>query len=391
MTPDTLLQRLLRQLGLYHPHEQRLSAITLQQRLKVVCAAFIALGLVAQVSSTLLAGSSYILLLASMGASAVLLFGIPNSPLARPWVFLAGHLFPATIGLACSHLFNNFPLMAATTIAVVLFVMYLLECMHPPGGATALVPVIATTAGPAPGLEFLLYPVGLNLLVMLSCALLLQRYWLKAKTTLEGPGAPATADAKPLDRLQLQHSDLASAIESLDRVLDISETDLLQLYHKAQQHAFSRHSQLLCRDIMAKDLLTITSETPLQTAWQLLRRHKVSMLPVIDQQRQLVGIFTLVDVVKDLTESDLISFRTQILSWFKPKSDSKRATVGDWMNRQLVTVNETDHIAALIPLLAHNGLHQVPVLNAAQQLCGIITQSDLLATLIQQQPLQQAV
>ncbi len=68
MTPDTLLQRLLSQLGLYHPHEQRLSAITLQQRLKVVCAAFIALGLVAQVSSTLLAGSSYILLLASMGS-----------------------------------------------------------------------------------------------------------------------------------------------------------------------------------------------------------------------------------------------------------------------------------------------------------------------------------
>ncbi len=103
--------------------------------------------------------------------------------------------------------------MAATTIAVVLFVMYLLECMHPPGGATALVPVIATTAGPAPGLEFLLYPVGLNLLVMLSCALLLQRYWLKAKATSEGPGTPATEDAKPLDRLQLQHSDLAAAIE----------------------------------------------------------------------------------------------------------------------------------------------------------------------------------
>ncbi len=95
---------------------------------------------------------------------------------------------------------------------------------------------------------------------------------------------------------------------------------------------------------MAKDLLTITSETPLQTAWQLLRRHKVSMLPVIDQQRQLVGIFTLVDVVKDLTESDLFSFRTQILSWFKPQSDSARATVGDWMNRKLVTVKDTDHI-----------------------------------------------
>ena len=169
---------LLAQLGLIKRDSQRLSAIPLTERLKVALAAFIALFIVTYTSMQLADMASTAVLLASMGASSVLLFGLPNSPLAKPWSFVGGHLISGTVGLLCSHLFTDLALMAAVSIGCVLFVMYLFECMHPPGGATALVPVIAS-ADTVLGYDFLLYPVALNVFVMLAVALLLQRFWLK--------------------------------------------------------------------------------------------------------------------------------------------------------------------------------------------------------------------
>ena len=61
-------------------------------------------------------------------------------------------------------------------------------------------PVIATTTGNAPGLDFLLFPVGLNLLVMLSVSLLLQRYLRPQRQVVPGPGTPITTDLQPLSR-----------------------------------------------------------------------------------------------------------------------------------------------------------------------------------------------
>jgi CBS domain-containing membrane protein len=395
MAPASLRQRFLQLLGLYQPNEQHLSAITLRHRLKVVAAAFVALLLVSQISQWYLAGSGHVLLLASMGASAVLLFGLPGSPLAKPAVFLWGHLLPAAIGLACSHLFSSFPLMAAATIALVLFVMYLFEAMHPPGGATALVPVIATTTGDAPGLDFLLFPVGLNLGVMLGVSLLLQRYLRPQR--LPGPGTPGTTDLPPLSRSQLQHEDLLAAMDKFQSVLDISEADLVQLFSLAQQHAQSRqHSALSCADIMAKDLVTVSPQTPLRDAWLLLRQHKISMLPVVTADERLVGVISLPDVLKDLALPELTGTRQHLRSlWLhlrrkwsglirSGQQDLRQHKVSDKMSTQLVVAAPDDAITTLVPLLANNGLHHVPIVAADQTLCGVVTQSDLMAALVHQ-------
>lgn len=177
-TLQRVLDQCLARLGWIRTDQQRLSAIPLLERLKVATAACVALYLVTFISLQFTDPKVGIVLLASMGASSVLLFGLPNSPLAKPWVFVAGHLIPASIGLLCSHLFHDFALMAAVTIGCVLFAMYIFSCMHPPGGATALVPVIAAS-DQVLGIEFLLYPVAMNVAVMLSVALLLQKFWLK--------------------------------------------------------------------------------------------------------------------------------------------------------------------------------------------------------------------
>ncbi|HEY9041540.1 MAG TPA: HPP family protein [Rheinheimera sp.] len=381
-----LFSMLLAQLGLIKRDSQRLSAIPLTERLKVALAAFIALFIVTYTSMRLADMASTAVLLASMGASSVLLFGLPNSPLAKPWSFVGGHLISATIGLLCSHLFTDLALMAAVTIGCVLFVMYLFECMHPPGGATALVPVIASS-NTVLGYDFLLYPVALNVFVMLAVALLLQKFWLKQglqKPSQQYDPIHLHHDKSPLNRLGLQTEDLLSALNSFDTVIDISEQDLERLYHQAQLHAYQRKSgEIRCSDIMSRDLITVKPDTAVATAWQLLRKHKISMLPVVNDEQHLLGVIATVDFLKNLKVPHywgLLRHVNQLLLRNKHSSQYKR-NVADIMVSKLTVAHEHEHIAALVPVLSDQGLHHIPVLNDQQQLVGVITQSDLIAAL----------
>lgn len=381
-----LLSTVLAQLGLIKRDSQRLSAIPLTQRLKVALSAFIALFIVTYISLQLAGTAGSIVLLASMGASAVLLFGLPNSPLAKPWSFAAGHLISATVGLVCSHLFTDLALMAAVTIGIVLFVMYIFECMHPPGGATALVPVIAST-DQVLGYEFLLYPVALNVFVLLAVALLLQKLWLKhgmQKPIQKYDPVHLHQDASPLKRLGLQPEDLLSALNSFDTVVDISEQDLERLYHHAQLNAYQRKSgEIRCRDIMSRDLITVGPNSAVASAWQLLRKHKISILPVTDTEQQLLGVVSTVDFLKNLQVPHywgLLRHVNQLLLKNRHNKQYKRK-VAEIMVSNLSVAYEDDHIVALVPMLSDQGLHHIPVLNTQQQLVGIITQSDLIAAL----------
>lgn len=389
--PWSKWQLLLARLGLKNADSQRLSALPLRQRLTVACCAALALYLVTHISLQLSAKDAAVVLLASMGASSVLLFALPNSPLAKPWSFLAGHFIPACIGLACSHLFTDLALMAAVTIGLVLFFMYLCECMHPPGGATALVPVIASQQELL-SLEFLWYPVGLNMLVMFCVALLLNKLILK-RTILAAPTQAFDPvhqhqDPPPLKRLGVQPDDLLAALNNSDTVLDIREQDLELLYQQAQQHAFARqHQDLLCEDIMSRDLITVSADTPLSAAWQLLRQHKIQLLPVIDGQQRLLGVISLVDFLKEMPLHDYGLFIGFFRKFWQQQSDQKQQQrpVSALMHQQVVTVTAEQQVVAVVPLLSDLGLHHVPVLDQQQRLCGLISQSDLIAALYQLQ------
>jgi CBS domain-containing membrane protein len=110
-------------------------------------------------------------LVASMGASAVLLFAVPHGPLSQPWAVFGGHLVSAVIGVACAGLQANPILAAALAVALAISAMYYLRCIHPPGGATALTAVAGGEAVHALGFHFVLTPVLLNVLVILLVAM----------------------------------------------------------------------------------------------------------------------------------------------------------------------------------------------------------------------------
>jgi CBS-domain-containing membrane protein len=122
------------------------------------------LGILAIGEMTTLVGQP--LLIGSFGASAVLLFGATESPLAQPRNLVGGHLVSAVVAVIVVGLFGSTPLSMAIGVGLAIFVMNLTHTTHPPGGATALIGVQG-----AVGPDFILLPVLAGALILLITAI----------------------------------------------------------------------------------------------------------------------------------------------------------------------------------------------------------------------------
>lgn len=137
---------------------------------------------------------------------------------------------------------------------------------------------------------------------------------------------------------------------------------------------------------MSRDLVTVSAATRVSDAWLLLRKHKLSMLPVVDSQQQLLGVITMVDFLSRVQVPHywgVLRFLRQRLSGAARRD--KNRTVADYMVKDVIVARSHDHIAALVPLLSDQGFHHIPVLDGQQKLVGIVSQSDLIAALFNAQ------
>ena len=174
--------------------------------------------------------------IASMGASAVLLFGVPHGQLSQPWPVVAGHGFSALIGVACAKYLENPVLAAGCAVGLSIGIMHQLKCIHPPGGATALTAVIGGDAIHHMGFQFVLFPVLANALAMVLLAVLINAgfKWRRYPATFSRPHTPVKPSAPAIT--PPTHEEIILALQSLDSFVDISEADLVRLVEILGSH-----------------------------------------------------------------------------------------------------------------------------------------------------------
>lgn len=133
---------------------------------------FLGIGALAGLNDGLLQGTDLVLIVGSLGASAVLIFGAIKSPLAQPRNLLGGHVISACVGVTAAKLCAFAPwLAAALAVSLSIAVMHLTRTLHPPGGATALIAVIGGPKIHQLGYFYVLMPVAAGALLMLVVAL----------------------------------------------------------------------------------------------------------------------------------------------------------------------------------------------------------------------------
>jgi len=133
-------------------------------------AALVALALIATLHRALLPADGIPLIMASFGASAILLYGAPHSDMAQPWNIFVGGICSAVIGVAIGHLALPLWLLEALSVALSIVVMGVTNSMHPPAGAIAFLGASGDFS--SLGFGFVLAPVVTGLSVMFIVAVL---------------------------------------------------------------------------------------------------------------------------------------------------------------------------------------------------------------------------
>jgi CBS domain-containing protein len=137
---------------------------------------------------------------------------------------------------------------------------------------------------------------------------------------------------------------------------------------------------------MVRDVVTATPEMAVQDVAQLMINHRVSGIPVVDGDRQLVGIITEGDLLRRV-ETDTLRQHTGWSEWFSPNSRlaaeyirSHARRVADVMTREVTSVGEFATLGEIADLMETRRIKRVPVVHDGK-LVGIVSRADLLKVL----------
>lgn len=363
-----------------------LAPVSLGERLRASIGALIGILVTGLVAGLALGGSDVPLLIAPMGASAVLLFAVSTSPLAQPWSIIGGNTISALIGVTCARYVGDPMLAAALAAGLAIAAMMALRCLHPPSGAVALTAVLGGPAIQAAGYGFVVWPVLVNSVLLLLAALLFNNLTGRRYPHLAPvPGNPhKTADLLPSGRLGVTSEDISAVLAQYDLVLPVATDDLEDILHRAEQRAYDRRSGgVTCGQVMSRDVQSVGPKTSLREALRHLREHHIKALPVIDLDTRVIGILTQTDL---LDKADWgMSAVGSGLGWrLRSIGNSDRALKGkveDIMSAPVKAARPEMPIAQIVPFMADAGLHHLPVVDDDGRLVGMLTQSDLVAAM----------
>lgn len=143
---------------------------------------------------------------------------------------------------------------------------------------------------------------------------------------------------------------------------------------------------LQARDIMTKEVITTTPETPVSEVAALLEQHRISGVPVMDAGGSIVGVITQSDLVsraRDLELPPTIALFDLRLILETPAHFKKRlekmlgVTVAEVMTPEPVTISPEMPVQEIAALMARKQVHTLPVL-AGGKLVGVIGKIDLI-------------
>lgn len=180
------------------------------------------------------------LLVAPIGALAVLLFAVPASPMAQPWPVVGGNIVSALVGVAIGRLGLDPVVAAGLATGGAIGAMAVLRCLHPPGGAIALIAVVGGPAIHAMGYRFVLAPVGLGTLLLLAMAWGFHRFsghsYPHRARHIADPPQPLPGD--------FSREDLRQAIAAYPDLLDVDFGDLEEVLLAAEHRAAVRRGEV---------------------------------------------------------------------------------------------------------------------------------------------------
>ena len=322
-------------------------------------------------------------LFAPLGATAVLVFAVPSSPLAQPWNCVVGNTISAlfTLLLLWALPFLPQPLLAALAVGGAIALMLVCRALHPPGGAVALLTVLSATQMLALGWH-LLIPMAVLTALLVVVGLVYHRAF--GRTYLHQPHAAQTPvkvkEGRSAGRLALSSEDLQALLQRFDQSYNLGPDDLGELLAAAEEQAIKRRfAAVSCGEVMSAQLLTIEAQTPLEQVADLFHTHLVKSLPVVGAQGELIGRVLRADLFDWLWQGHRQNVWQRMVRVPGRRRHSQQAQ--SLMREPEMCVQESTPVGDLLQELSSHSVQFIAVLRGTK-LVGVITRSDVIRTLL---------
>ncbi|MEO9327807.1 HPP family protein [Gordonia aurantiaca] len=317
-------------------------------------------------------------LIAPFGASAILLFGAPNSPLAQPWSAVVGNTVSALVGVAVSSI--GLPVQVAAPVAVGAAFLAMVACraVHPPGGAVAMSAALSPGMVRELGFRFALEPVAVGTIALVVLAVVYARLTGRRYPYRRFEDTPSAGS-----RIGLDEGELVDILDRYGQSLNLGVADLARLVGAAElQAAGHRAGPLVAGDIMSEDLVTVGPGSTVGDLARMFDTHRFTSLPVVTDDGRFLGVVFQIHLVSRLRDGGARRGSDRVFGRLF-RRDGSSLTAVDVMATTLPIAAPDAPVAALLPMLADSGCDAVPVLDG-DVLVGIVTQTDLIAALARQ-------
>ena len=322
-------------------------------------------------------------LVAPLGATAVLVFAAPNSPLAQPWSVMVGNAVSTLVALGLALILPAGPWVGPVAVALAIAAMLVARALHPPGGAVAVLVATGMPGGWGTALATMMIGSGALVLGGVVWSHLSGRTYPLRQ--IAAPGVHGTTDASPAARIGLDPADLEAILQDMRQSANLGVADLARLVGAAEQAAAARRMErFTCADIMSRDLVTVGPEATLSLVADHFRDRGFASVPVVSGDGGLMGVIFQIDLIRRARE-DAFQHRQSLIGAFSRMIDDYRArplTAADVMQADVPRVRPETPVGALLSLLADGRTPAVPVVSG-QRLVGVVTRTDLVAALAQ--------
>jgi|Deesub1362B_J571_1020462.scaffolds.fasta_scaffold08365_2 CBS domain-containing protein len=141
------------------------------------------------------------------------------------------------------------------------------------------------------------------------------------------------------------------------------------------------------QDIMRRDLTSVEIDTPISEVIYLMEQSGLAALPVLDEEGVLVGMISERDIIRAALPGYLemlhsASFLPSLNQLSRRLAEMAPQPVSEFMNREVISVHPEDEDLQIADTLIRHELKQLPVVDDAGHLVGVIRRIDLLYRLL---------
>ena len=183
----------------------------------------------------------------------------------------------------------------------------------------------------------------------------------------------------------LEREDLRAALKEMKTYVDVTEADLERIYEIALRHAQQRiAAKIPVKEVMTGIVVAVGMAAELYEAAHLLSEHKISGMPVVDNEKRVVGVISeadllqLVGMKKDHTFKDILQ---NILGEAVRAKTTAGNRVQDVMTSPALTIGPDEDIKKAALLLDERRIKRLPVVDGEGRLVGIVSRGDIVRTI----------